>query len=128
MVITLTKHKPGGGDRLRIAEDVAALANCSPAGDERVQGSVMSTDGSPWSLVERHTTAARLAAMPTLSDVATVQAGTTGFTARRLLPAIREDDGHPDAVPFIVTGNIDPYVIRKPKSSLPQAEFQSSRA
>ena len=55
----------------------------------------------------------RVATLP-LGTVASLHSGTTGFKAERIAAELCETDAAPDTrhLDFIVSGNIDPYVIR----------------
>jgi type I restriction-modification system DNA methylase subunit len=109
VILAARGDKAASDHKTHLHVDLERLDQLVPANRQDVlQASVFSPEGKVWAV--RSVLHSKGSSFKPLATVAKVHGGITGFAAQGLLNALTEGKRTKSSIPFIVTGNIDPYL------------------
>jgi len=113
-VIILAQRAKAGKQVSRIVDDIPHLEQIFDTAARTVEQAVFfPSSGQGWRLKSQTEHASSRGSFKRLSELSAVHGGITGFSAQKLLGAMTDGRKSKKAIPFVVTGNIDPYVVER---------------
>jgi hypothetical protein len=111
-IIILAQKAINGVRQSRIVDSISSLeqiGDCPPRIVEQEQ--LFPSSGKVWRLQTQDDHGSGRTVVRRLCEVAVVHGGITGFSAQKALGAMTNGRRSKSSIPFVVTGNIDPYIV-----------------